>query len=59
LEPCPKSWVKQLELKTTSAQPRRNILFEITAEILVGVQQKIKPKVFDDENLKPLRQDES
>jgi len=34
-------------------------LYEITAESLVGVQQKIKPKVLDDEDLKPLREDEA
>ncbi len=34
-------------------------MFEITAESLVGVQQKIKPKVLDDDDLKPLREDEA
>ena len=34
-------------------------MYEITAESLVGVQQKIKPKVLDDEGLKPLREDEA
>jgi len=34
-------------------------LYEITAESLVSVQQKIKPKVLDDEDLKPLREDEA
>ena len=34
-------------------------MYEITAESLVGVQQKIKPKVLDDEDLKPLREDEA
>jgi hypothetical protein len=46
-----------LELKTTNAQQRRNILFDITAESLAGVEQKIKQKVLDDEDLKPLRED--
>ena len=32
-------------------------MFEITAESLAGVEQKIKPKVLDDEDLKPLRED--
>ena len=34
-------------------------MYEITAESLVGVQQKIKPKVLNDEGLKPLREDEA
>lgn len=33
-------------------------MYEITSESLLGVQQKIKPKVLVDEDLKPLREDE-
>ena len=34
-------------------------MYEITAESLVGFQQKIKSKVLDDEDLIPLREDEA